>query len=256
MAYNSKKAGEYWNKRIDQTDKTHAVLNMGYPNAVNAAYNKWESVLVFKYLGNPKNQKILDVACGVGRYTIPLAKAKAELVGIDISEQMLARCAEGLKENGLQGRVRLLKTSASEIPLETTFDNILCMELLFHLPSDVQQKVVREFARLLKKDGHVMFTTSNNERVFGAKKTPTTWEEGYYCEFMDTATTLKMFEKEGFKIEHVFSYTFSSLLLARFINFLKPLYPISTWLDWKVSRFGFMDRKLGNHFLVIAKKIR
>jgi SAM-dependent methyltransferase len=48
---------------------------------------------------------ILELACGTGRILIPLAEAGHEMVGLDLSEKMLALCREKVAERGLGERV-------------------------------------------------------------------------------------------------------------------------------------------------------
>jgi SAM-dependent methyltransferase len=50
---------------------------------------------------------VLELGCGTGRLTIPLARAGIEMAGIDNSAPMLELCARALAENKLQDEVRL-----------------------------------------------------------------------------------------------------------------------------------------------------
>ena len=50
---------------------------------------------------------VLELACGTGRVLIPLAEAGFEMYGIDLSENMLARCRRKVAERGLDDRVHL-----------------------------------------------------------------------------------------------------------------------------------------------------
>jgi SAM-dependent methyltransferase len=50
---------------------------------------------------------VLELACGTGRVLIPLAEAGFEVYGIDLSENMLARCRYKVAERGLGDRVHL-----------------------------------------------------------------------------------------------------------------------------------------------------
>ena len=47
---------------------------------------------------------VLELGCGTGRVTIPLAEAGHEVIGIDLSEPMLARCRAKVSERGLEER--------------------------------------------------------------------------------------------------------------------------------------------------------
>ena len=49
----------------------------------------------------PKNSKILDLSCGIGRHSIPLAKRGYKVIGYDISSLYLKKAREWAKREGL-----------------------------------------------------------------------------------------------------------------------------------------------------------
>jgi SAM-dependent methyltransferase len=51
---------------------------------------------------------VLELACGTGRVLIPLAEAGFDIYGIDLSENMLARCRRKVAERRLGDRVHLV----------------------------------------------------------------------------------------------------------------------------------------------------
>ena len=53
-----------------------------YKRPFGAYADRLEKRLVFQFLGDVNNRKILDVGCGTGNYCIPLAKKGAEVTGI------------------------------------------------------------------------------------------------------------------------------------------------------------------------------
>jgi SAM-dependent methyltransferase len=57
------------------------------------------------------NGKVLELGCGTGRILIPTAAAGHPIVGLDISEHMLAKCRENLEAQPpeVQQRVRLVQ---------------------------------------------------------------------------------------------------------------------------------------------------
>ena len=61
---------------------------------------------------------VLELACGTGRVLIPLAEAGFDMVGLDQSENMLARCRDKVAERGLEDRVQLFLAdmAAYELP--------------------------------------------------------------------------------------------------------------------------------------------
>lgn len=69
------------------------------------------------------NGKILELGCGTGRILIPTVEAGCEIVGLDISKYMLARCRSKLegKPKDVQGRVKLVHANMVDFDLKETF---------------------------------------------------------------------------------------------------------------------------------------
>lgn len=69
------------------------------------------------------NGKILELGCGTGRVLIPVAQAGCDIVGLDLSEPMLARCRKRLQQQPgeVQDRVRLVQGNMTAFDLGKTF---------------------------------------------------------------------------------------------------------------------------------------
>ena len=62
----------------------------------------WELVrTVMGYLGTVRGHSILDMFCGIGNHTPPLARAGAQAVGIEVSNEAVARAKANAQENAL-----------------------------------------------------------------------------------------------------------------------------------------------------------
>lgn len=99
--------------------------------------------------------RALDFGCGAGRLTVSLARHFREVVGIDISKEMitLARehCPKGL-------RCHYHHNSAPNLKLfrAGSFDLIYSMIVFQHMPPDLQEGYVHEVVRVLRKTGAAM----------------------------------------------------------------------------------------------------
>jgi malonyl-CoA O-methyltransferase len=100
---------------------------------------------------------ILDVGCGTGIITIPLLKKyrKAKVIGLDIAYNMLTIARQ---------RVPWLHTlhcvcgDAEALPLADASSELLISNLTLQWCTDLD-RVFREFRRVLKPDGLLLFTT-------------------------------------------------------------------------------------------------
>jgi SAM-dependent methyltransferase len=86
-------------------------------------------------IGDP----ILDLGCGTGRLTIPLAEAGNKIVGLDISMEMLTRFHEKFKNRPqtIRDRMEIVQGSMRHFALERSFQMAICSSnTLFLLESE------------------------------------------------------------------------------------------------------------------------
>ena len=69
--------------------------------------------------------KVLELGCGTGRITIPLAQEGIETTGLDLSTEMLARAEEKAKEHGVATGLKLLQGDMRSFDLGETFSLIM-----------------------------------------------------------------------------------------------------------------------------------
>jgi len=120
-------------------------------------FNKlMEMPLTFSLLGDVKDKKILDAGCGTGIYSRMLAEKRAEVTGIEISKKMLDIAKEYCK--GLE--IKFDKGSVDELPYDDGSFDIIIASLVIHYFAD-PTKVFKEFHRVLKKDGILVFSTNH-----------------------------------------------------------------------------------------------
>jgi len=104
---------------------------------------------------------VLDLGCGTGRITIPMAQRARQVTGVDLSAQMIARLREKAEELGLN--VDLREADMEQLPFEaSSFDAITCVLALMHIPPESRQPVFVEASRVLKPGGRMIVTVKNS----------------------------------------------------------------------------------------------
>jgi ubiquinone/menaquinone biosynthesis C-methylase UbiE len=112
-------------------------------------------------------ESALDLACGTGVFTRPLARIGGNMVvGLDLSWPMLKRAQKLLKSDGLSNAVFVRATALSLPFKDAVFPYVNCCGAL-HL-FDRPDAAMREIGRVLKPGGHLCAqTTIRPERSAG-----------------------------------------------------------------------------------------
>jgi SAM-dependent methyltransferase len=94
-------------------------------------------------------KRVLEVACGTGRFTVMLADRGADIVGMDISEAMLEQGRRKARAAGVADAIDFLQADAGRLPFpDDHFDVVFAMRF-FHLAPD-PEAYIREMRRVSK----------------------------------------------------------------------------------------------------------
>lgn len=102
-----------------------------------------------------KKDRILDLGCGFGRITIPLAKEGYKIEGIDITPVMIEKANELAKKENIN--ITFKVGDMRNLPYnDNTFNIVLCLWSSFmELSKENEQlKAVKEILRVLKPNGY------------------------------------------------------------------------------------------------------
>lgn len=126
---------------------------------------------------------LLDLACGTGGFSNEMAERNVQVIGVDISEEMLSVAREKSAEKGLD--VLYLCQAAEELDLYGTVDGaICCMDSLNHITDyDELCRAISRVSLFLEKDRLFIFdvnTPYKHREVLG-DNTFVIEEEGIFC---------------------------------------------------------------------------
>jgi demethylmenaquinone methyltransferase/2-methoxy-6-polyprenyl-1,4-benzoquinol methylase len=98
---------------------------------------------------------VLDVACGPGGVSMQLAeRTRANVVGVDLTLEMLRQGQRNVAERAMGERVRLIAGRGEQLPFpDATFDALTFTYLLRYV--DDPEATLRELARVVKPGGMV-----------------------------------------------------------------------------------------------------
>lgn len=107
--------------------------------------------------------RVLDIACGVGRHSIELARRGYHVTGLDLSPTLLKIAAERAERAGVE--VNWVRADMREIPFTQEFDAAFNIFSSWgYLESeDEDQKVLTAVARALKPGGVFLLETAHRD---------------------------------------------------------------------------------------------
>lgn len=128
------------------------------PVALLRAENKVKSPWIIARIKEPS--VILDVGCGAGFLSNELALAGHTVTGVDLSGPSLAVAARYDSTKTVTYKV----ANAFELPFaDASFDVLCAMDFLEHVENP--DKVIKEFARVLKPGGKFFYHTFNRNFI-------------------------------------------------------------------------------------------
>jgi ubiquinone/menaquinone biosynthesis C-methylase UbiE len=147
---------------MDSKEKVKAAFDRSADkfDEVGPQYFHYFGELLAASAGIKPDDRVLDIACGRGAVTFPIAgmlSSKGRITGIDISEPMIYNCRNSLYNSQLQN-VDFKVMDAEKLEFQdASFDIITSGFGLFFL-SDIKQGF-REIKRVLKPNGALIFTS-------------------------------------------------------------------------------------------------
>ena len=130
----------------DVYDSVYAYVRDDIPFYVEAA----------RRLGGP----VLELGCGTGRVSIPIAKAGIDIVGLDSSSAMLdvaRRKMRGMAQGS--GHLRLVNADMADFSIDSRFNLVICpfRGFLSLLTVDDQSRALESVRRHLRAGGELIF---------------------------------------------------------------------------------------------------
>lgn len=132
----------YWETRArsfaGQGAGLRAVCSYGMPWFYNAEIHLTQFLALSRHLHPRPGSSVLDLGCGVGRWSRLVARRGANVVGIDLSPTMIAESRRRAAEEGLEDRCRFLAADISGVRLRESFDLIVAVTVLQHILEESQ----------------------------------------------------------------------------------------------------------------------
>ncbi|GIM27546.1 SAM-dependent methyltransferase [Clostridium polyendosporum] len=115
-----------------------------------------------------KGDKVLDVACGTGIYSISLSKKGANVIGVDLDSTMIEKAKAKAKRGNFN--IEFLQENMIDLKErfgEESFNIIFCIgNSIVHLECKEQiETVIKDYYEMLKEDGTLIIQIINYDRI-------------------------------------------------------------------------------------------
>ncbi len=178
---------KFFKRLLDGNERTAHIDE----DAIKSAYRRWAPVYdrTFGLVAaegrkhavefiNRTTGRVLEVGVGTG-LSLPAYARHLEIVGIDLSPEMLEKARERVAEERLRNVSALHEMDASELDFpDASFDTVVAMYVMTVVPDP--EKVMRELSRVCRPGGDVIIVNH-----FSAEEGMRGWVERRMAPFAD-----------------------------------------------------------------------
>jgi ubiquinone/menaquinone biosynthesis C-methylase UbiE len=227
-----------WHARLAESEADGSVLQ-----------HPWY-VTVARLLPDLSGQRVLEIGCGRGDFSIWLAGkySGAEVTGVDFSEAAIATAQKRADASGSTAQFKVEDAEGLSFA-DGSFDCVISCECMEHVPHPRQ--MAREIHRVLRAGGQFILTTENyfNGMILQWLKTWTTgapFDSGSGVQphenFFLFWRVKKILESGGLKVQNMESNHYQWLLLPR----TDPMKLVT--FDFQSQLLKRVFRPFGRHF--------
>jgi 2-polyprenyl-3-methyl-5-hydroxy-6-metoxy-1,4-benzoquinol methylase len=127
----------YWDERARRFatwgEGLAAVCAYGMPRFYNRAIHLLQWLALRRWLQVTPGATVLEIGCGVGRWSRRLATNGAVVTGIDLSHRMVTEARRSARAEGLDARCNFLVSDAAAPAVAGRFDLVFGVTVLQHL---------------------------------------------------------------------------------------------------------------------------
>ena len=149
-----------------------------------------------------QEDRILEIGCGTGNATIPLAGYVKKITAIDTSREMLDKAKEKMEKSG-KSNIQFLKKDIMELEEKAgSYDAVAAYNVLLYMKN--QDEVLKKIHDLLKPGGIFISATDCLARNFSLDSAEKFWKSKLglmpYTSFETPIGLMRKIQKHGFLV--------------------------------------------------------
>lgn len=131
--------------------------------------------LIESSLALPAGGRVLDLGCGYGRHTVPLARRGYEMVGLDLSLDLLQNALRRAQAKGAS--IKFVHGDMRDLGFDGVFDGAFSFNTAFGYFSEPENlMVLRGVHKALKPGGRFLIDITNRDHAIADLPTRNWWE--------------------------------------------------------------------------------
>ena len=143
-----------------------AVCSYGMPEFYNRMIHWSQQLALEPWLKIEPGARVLDVGCGIGRWSSLLAKRGARVTGMDLSPTMIAEARRRASDMGVGGRCEFLVQDLAHLDAGERFDLLLGVTVLQHmLDTDALRSAIQRMRDHLAHGGRMVLLEAAPARI-------------------------------------------------------------------------------------------
>lgn len=135
-----------------------------YKTRMGDFVDRVETDLALSMFKPEKSMRVLDLGCGTGNFTIKLKELGCDVVGLDISDEMLKEARKKAQDKSLD--IEFVKGDIYNLDFpDQSFDAVFSMAAFEFIKED--ERAYEEMYRVLKEGGQLLIGTINKDSSWG-----------------------------------------------------------------------------------------
>ncbi|HWB96624.1 MAG TPA: methyltransferase domain-containing protein, partial [Bryobacteraceae bacterium] len=122
---------------------------------------------ILQVTGMGREARVLSLGCGIGDTELLMAPRVGEMVGVDLSPAAIRQAREDAGRAGIRN-ARFFEGALESLELGSSFDLVIGIFFLHHLPDGVLAQMPRQVERLLAPGGRFYSLDPSRYRLSGA----------------------------------------------------------------------------------------
>jgi ubiquinone/menaquinone biosynthesis C-methylase UbiE len=151
--------------------------------------------------GVKPNDRVLDLACGPGFVALEFARHAREVVGVDLTAEMLKK-ARALARRESLNNVTFRRADVNRLPFPNgSFDLVVTRASFHHFPEP--ERVLKEMVRVLKLDGRILIsdnTSKNDPEKSRLQNTIEKLRDPSHVEMLPLKKWRRLFKNAGLRV--------------------------------------------------------